>query len=42
VTGAWWDYVDAIAPRRVGNLLRRYPEEMRRELTAWSRADEVW
>ena len=25
VTGAWWDYVDAIASRRLRDLLEKYP-----------------
>jgi 3-methyladenine DNA glycosylase AlkD len=41
-TGAWWDYVDEIASRRLGPLLRRYPREMRRSMLAWSRDDDVW
>src|SRR6266849_7923201 len=31
VTGAWWDYVDVIASRRLGPLLKRYPTSMRRK-----------
>jgi 3-methyladenine DNA glycosylase AlkD len=42
VTGAWWDYVDAIAAHRLGPLLRRFPREMRREMRAWSRSDDLW
>jgi 3-methyladenine DNA glycosylase AlkD len=42
VTGAWWDYVDAIAGHRLGLLLRRFPPEMRREILAWSRSDNLW
>ena len=42
VTGAWWDYVDAIAGHRLGLLLRRFPAEMRREMLAWSRSDDLW
>ena len=42
VTGAWWDYVDAIAGHRLGLLLRRFPREMRREMLAWSRSDDLW
>jgi len=42
VTGAWWDYVDAIASHRLGLLLRRFPTEMRREMLAWSRSDDLW
>jgi 3-methyladenine DNA glycosylase AlkD len=42
VTGAWWDYVDAIAGHRLGTLLRRFPREMRLEMLAWSRSDDLW
>jgi 3-methyladenine DNA glycosylase AlkD len=42
VTGAWWDYVDAIAGHRLGTLLRRFPREMRKEMLAWSRSDDLW
>jgi 3-methyladenine DNA glycosylase AlkD len=42
VTGAWWDLVDGIAGHRLGTLLRRFPREMRREMLAWSRSDDLW
>jgi 3-methyladenine DNA glycosylase AlkD len=42
VTGAWWDYVDAIAGHRLGTLLRRFPREMRKEMLAWSQSDDLW
>ena len=42
VTGAWWDLVDGIAGHRLGLLLRRFPREMRREMLAWSRSDDLW
>jgi len=42
VTGAWWDYVDAIAGHRLGTLLRRFPREMRKQMLAWSRSDDLW
>lgn len=42
VTGAWWDYVDEIASHRLGGLLRRFPREMKREMLAWSRCDDLW
>jgi 3-methyladenine DNA glycosylase AlkD len=42
VTGAWWDYVDAIATHRLGFLLRRYPAAMRRKMLAWSRSKDMW
>jgi 3-methyladenine DNA glycosylase AlkD len=42
VTGAWWDLVDGIAGHRLGLLLRRFPREMREEMLAWSRSDDLW
>jgi 3-methyladenine DNA glycosylase AlkD len=42
VTGAWWDLVDGIAGHRLGLLLRRFPREMRKEMRAWSRSDDLW
>ena len=42
VTGAWWDYVDAIAAHRIGPLLAKYPAAMRRLLRRWSRDDHLW
>ena len=40
--GAWWDYVDAIASRLVGNLLTRYPEEMKARMLEWARSPNIW
>jgi 3-methyladenine DNA glycosylase AlkD len=42
VTGAWWDFVDLIATRRIGPLLRRYPAKMKRIMRAWSRSPDPW
>ena len=42
VTGGWWDYVDEIASRRVGPILRRHPVPMRRRMLAWSRSKDLW
>jgi 3-methyladenine DNA glycosylase AlkD len=42
VTGAWWDYVDAIAAHRLGPLLRRFPREMRKRMRTWSRSSDLW
>ena len=41
-TGAWWDYVDAIAGHRLGELLRRYPKELRLILREWAVCDDLW
>ena len=42
VDGAWWDYVDAIAPRLVGGLLTRYPTEMKGVMLEWAHSSDVW
>ena len=42
VTGAWWDYVDHIAGRRIGLLLRNHPAPMSRLMRRWSRSDDMW
>ncbi len=42
VDGAWWDYVDAIAPRLVGGLLTRYPEAMKRRMIEWAHSQDIW
>ena len=42
VTGAWWDYVDAIASARLGPLLRDYPARMRKKMLQWSRSRDLW
>lgn len=41
-TGAWWDYVDAIAAQRIGELLQRYPKKMRPILRNWAVSDDIW
>jgi 3-methyladenine DNA glycosylase AlkD len=42
VTGAWWDLVDALATKRLGEILRNEPGPMRKVLRAWSRSDDLW
>jgi 3-methyladenine DNA glycosylase AlkD len=41
-TGTWWDYVDSIASHRLGELLRRYPEELPAILREWAVSDDIW
>jgi 3-methyladenine DNA glycosylase AlkD len=41
VTGAWWDHVDAVAPR-LGRLLATHPAELRPLLLGWSTAEDRW
>ena len=42
VTGAWWDYVDHIAGRRIGLLLGNHPSQMSRLMRRWSRSNDMW
>ena len=42
VTGAWWDYVDAIAGRALGVLLAAHPRPAGALLRAWAMSDNVW
>lgn len=42
VTGAWWDLVDALATKRLGEILRNEPAPMRRAMRAWSRSGDIW
>jgi 3-methyladenine DNA glycosylase AlkD len=42
VTGAWWDYVDEIANRLIGPLLRSTPEVIRPQLVQWSVNADKW
>jgi 3-methyladenine DNA glycosylase AlkD len=43
VTGAWWDYVDAIATHQIGDILRNEPRRMKPLMRRWSRAaDSMW
>jgi 3-methyladenine DNA glycosylase AlkD len=41
VSGAWWDYVDALAPV-AGALLRSHPKEIRPLMRAWSEDANPW
>ena len=41
-TGAWWDYVDGIASHRLGLLLHRHPESMKKRMRTWSRSRDMW
>jgi 3-methyladenine DNA glycosylase AlkD len=42
VTGAWWDYVDEIAIRRVGPILRGEPGLVTPIMRAWSTDPDPW
>jgi len=41
-TGAWWDFVDEIAARRVGPVLRAHPESEAERMRSWAIADNMW
>jgi 3-methyladenine DNA glycosylase AlkD len=47
VTGAWWDYVDALATHPLGDVLASEVRagrgaSMRRLLLRWARCDDLW
>ena len=42
VTGAWWDTVDTLASKRLGEILRNEPAPMRKAMRAWSRGEDMW
>ena len=42
VTGAWWDYVDAIASVAVGQMLNRHPAEVAALLRGWASDTDIW
>ena len=42
LTGAWWDYVDEIAVRRIGPLLVSHRPELEQLLGEWSTDETVW
>ena len=42
VTGAWWDYVDAIASRGMGAMLAAHPRPVKAVLREWAKDDDIW
>ena len=42
VTGAWWDYVDAVATHRLDHILRAEPRAMKKAMLGWSRSGDMW
>ncbi|OXM61080.1 MULTISPECIES: DNA alkylation repair protein [Amycolatopsis] len=42
VTGAWWDYVDEIAIRRIGPILRADRDRVTPVLRQWARDADRW
>jgi 3-methyladenine DNA glycosylase AlkD len=41
-SGAWWDYVDAIATRQLGEILRKQFPPMAAILRKWAVSDNLW
>jgi len=42
VSGAWWDFVDAIATHQLGDVLRAEPAPMKRLVRRWARDSNLW
>lgn len=42
VTGAWWDFVDELASRRIGPLLRGFPEDVTPVMHMWATDPDLW
>ena len=42
VTGAWWDYVDAVATQRFWPILQHDPAAMKRRMLVWASDDDMW
>lgn len=42
VTGAWWDLVDTLATRFVGDVLERHRDEATPVVLAWAHDDDLW
>lgn len=42
VTGAWWDFVDEIAIRRVGPILRSAPDVVGPVMRKWATDEDRW
>ena len=40
--GAWWDYVDRIAPAALGHLLRSQPRPAGALMRTWAHDENVW
>ena len=42
VTGAWWDYVDAIASLRLSLILKADPPAMKAAMLEWAHGEDMW
>ncbi|MCM3116239.1 DNA alkylation repair protein [Neobacillus sp. MER 74] len=41
-TKSWWDTVDAIAPKPVGEIAKRFPEVVAETIDSWATHDYLW
>ena len=39
---SWWDTVDFIAPKLIGNIFRRYPQVINKHVPAWLKSGNIW
>jgi len=42
VTGAWWDFVDAIASHQLGDIVRVEPRRMKPLMRRWATGADMW
>ena len=42
VSGAWWDFVDTLASRNLGDILRAEPRRMKPLMRRWARDADMW
>ncbi len=42
VSGAWWDFVDEVAIRRIGPILREYRDRVTPTMLAWAHDGDLW
>ena len=40
--GAWWDYVDQIAPAGLGHVLSAEPKPMGAMMRGWAGNENIW
>ena len=41
-TKSWWDTVDAISPKPVGEIAKRFPEVIAETIDGWAEGDAIW
>lgn len=42
ITKSWWDTVDAIAPKPVGEIAKKFPEVVTETIDGWAVHDYLW